>query len=792
MNPLDFQAMFEGRLGLEVNVLRALIDAVPDPIFCKDVERRFLIVNRSRWESMGLTEADFLGKTVFDVPGLSKNAAVYDEEDRRLIATGTPSVNHEEPFVRPDGSAGWYLTSKFPLRDAEGRIVGLVGIARDITDRKENEKRIAEERRILQAVLDVIPDPLFLKDREGRHVLQNRANRELFGLSDEACIGKTVFDLPMPLKIAAAYSKDDVHVMTTGEPVVNREEPYELAGEKAGWFLTSKFPMMDSDGHVIGLVGVCRDITQMKRAQADLERARQRLLDHIENSPLAVIEWRADFSVERWGGQAETIFGWSAEEVLGKRFADWNFVLEEDMDNVRQAARSLLDGSVQRRSSQSRNLTKSGAVVHCVWQNSVLRDAAGNVESILSLVQDVSERVRAEEAACAADAARLALERKLQEAQKLESLGVLAGGIAHDFNNLLTSILGNASLAAAELPKDSMIQPLIEQIEQGAVRAADLCRQMLAYSGKGRFLVKRLNLNTVIEETMNLLRLSVSKSATLQVNPAPHLPAVRADSTQIQQIVMNLVINSSEACAEHGGSVVVRTGTMRADRRYFSKTYLAPELPEGEYVFFEVADNGSGMTPEVLARVFDPFFTTKFTGRGLGLAAVLGIVRGHGGALRVMSTPGEGTTFRVLLPFADGAEEAEIASAQKTPEWRGQGTVLLVDDEETVRSTVSRLLGAIGFQTVRASDGVDGVAKFAAEPDRFQLVVLDLTMPGMDGDAALREMRVIRPSLRVLLISGYNEQEVAARFAGQQVGGFLQKPFTLDALRGKLQSIVAG
>ncbi|MCX6953900.1 MAG: transporter substrate-binding domain-containing protein [Verrucomicrobia bacterium] len=392
----------------------------------------------------------------------------------------------------------------------------------------------------------------------------------------------------------------------------------------------------------------------------------------------------------------------------------------------------------------------------------------------------------------AAAAALLNLERKIQETQKLESLGVLAGGIAHDFNNLLTGILGNSTLAGLELPAGSPVQTNLESIRRASLRAADLCKQMLAYSGKGRFLVKAVGLNGLVEETTQLLKLSISKQAVLRFNLAPNLPAVEGDATQLRQVIMNLVINASEAIGAKSGVISINTGLTRVDRAYLGGTILAPELKPGTYVYLEVSDNGHGMDADTQAKIFDPFFTTKFTGRGLGLAAVLGIVRGHKGALKVYSEVGRGTTFKILLPCAEFPAEPAEGAAPNGTGWRGQGTVLVVDDEETVRSTAALVLKRLGFDVALAADGREAVEIFRATPERFALVLMDLTMPHLDGAKAFTELRRLRSDVCVVLMSGFNEEEAISQFAGKGLGGFLQKPFQYETLSAILRTALEG
>jgi signal transduction histidine kinase/CheY-like chemotaxis protein len=382
------------------------------------------------------------------------------------------------------------------------------------------------------------------------------------------------------------------------------------------------------------------------------------------------------------------------------------------------------------------------------------------------------------------------IENKLVESAKLESLGVLAGGIAHDFNNLLTGILGNASLARLELPPSSLGQPMLDQIEMAARRAADLCKQMLAYSGKGRFVVQRLDVNRIIEDTTHLLQISIAKNCVLRFNLAPDLPAVMADATQLRQVVMNLVINASEAIGSRSGVLALTTGVARVDEEYLRGFRLDASPAPGDYVYIEVSDNGCGMDATTLSKMFDPFFTTKFTGRGLGLAAVLGIVRGHKGGLKVYSEAGRGTTFKLFFPVATGKAQDSASPFPFTANFKGSGTVLIADDEETVRTVAARLLERLGFDVVLAMDGREAIEIFRAEPARFAFVLLDLTMPHIDGEETFRQLRQIRPDVRVLLTSGFNQQEAVTRFTGKGLAGFIQKPFELTKLTQVVRSVL--
>jgi len=382
---------------------------------------------------------------------------------------------------------------------------------------------------------------------------------------------------------------------------------------------------------------------------------------------------------------------------------------------------------------------------------------------------------------------RKSMELQLLQSQKLESLGVLAGGIAHDFNNILMAIMGNAELAKMRVRPESPAVENLNRIETSAARAADLAKQMLAYSGKGKFVVEQINLNRLLEEMLHLLEVSISKKAILRLNLHDHLPTVTADATQMRQIIMNLVINASEAIGEKSGVIAVTTGYMDCDRSYLKDIWLDENLKDGLYVYLEIADTGCGMDKETIGKLFDPFFTTKFTGRGLGMSAVLGIIRGHHGAIKVYSEPGKGTSFKILLPASDKPTEL-FNGHNVNGNFKGSGTVLLVDDEESVRGIGVEMLKELGYTGITATDGRDALEQFKAHPE-ICCVILDLTMPKMDGEQCFRELRLLRPDIKVIMSSGYSEQEVSEKFIGKGVAGFIQKPYKLSMLQDTMKNL---
>ena len=402
----------------------------------------------------------------------------------------------------------------------------------------------------------------------------------------------------------------------------------------------------------------------------------------------------------------------------------------------------------------------------------------------LYVLRDITEQRRQE-------AAQADFQKKLLQSQKLESLGVLAGGVAHDFNNLLTGILGHASLVMESLDADNPLSEDIRQVIRASERAGDLTRQLLAYSGKGRFLVQPVDLSGLAEETKSLVQLSIPKWVELRFHLARGLPPVEADSTQLQQLLMNLVINAAEAIGEDYGTVDVTTGEQYLDTAALEAGFASQGSQAGEYVYVQVQDNGCGMDDATKAQIFDPFFTTKFTGRGLGLAAALGIVRGHKGCIEVQSEQGQGTAFKVYLPAVAGRAPVAI-DIEASRNLRGTGTVLVVDDESAVRSAAHSALQYFGYGVVLTENGHAGVEAFKNAPDSFVAVLLDLTMPVMGGEEALKRLHQIRASVPVVLTSGFTESEAVRRFGGKNLAGFLQKPFTGRQLARAVQAAISG
>jgi signal transduction histidine kinase/CheY-like chemotaxis protein len=407
-----------------------------------------------------------------------------------------------------------------------------------------------------------------------------------------------------------------------------------------------------------------------------------------------------------------------------------------------------------------------------------------------ALQQRVMENIRLQEE-------RLDFERKMLHAQKLESLGVMAGGVAHDFNNLLQSILGNIELASMKLAPESAPHKYLANALNSGKHATHLTGLMLTYVGKGFVNKKKLDLNKLVGENAEMLRTAASTAVTIQLRLSEELPAIIADKAQIQQVVMNLVINAAESLLEQPGLVTLTTGIQRCEQTCLAASRLHEKPAPGSYLFLEVSDNGCGMSKETLKRLFDPFFTTKFTGRGLGMSAVMGIIRTHGGALFVESEPGIGTTFRALFPIPESAPSSAVHEIiapppehRTLPESTLSGMALVVDDEKSVLKICTKMVNLCGFRAITACDGIDAVAKFREHADDIVVVLMDLTMPNMDGITAMSEICSIRPDIKVILSSGFSEEELGDRITCRTPSGFIRKPYNLNVLEAEIRRVV--
>jgi PAS domain S-box-containing protein len=636
-----------------------------------------------------------------------------------------------------------------------------MSITQGLTDPEEATALLAE-------LVTSSEDAIISKTVEGTILTWNAGAERVYGYPAGETIGR-----PMTLLLPTDRIDEEAEILrriARGERVEHFETIRKTrSGALIDVSLTIS-PIRDKNGRIVGASHVARDITERKR----LDQRLQHLAAVIESSEDAIISKTLDGTIRTWNPGAERVYGYPAAEVIGRHMT---LLLPDDRGDEEAEILQRIGRGEPVEHFETVRKTRSGDLIDVSLTISPIRDKNGLIVGASHVARNITERKR--------------FEQQLRHAQKLESLGVLAGGVAHDFNNLLTGILGNTSLALEMLSDDHPARRTLAEVLNASERAADLTRQLLAYAGKGRFVIEPVNLSVLVREISSLIQSSIPKNVQLRLELRNDTPMTLADSSQLQQIVMNLVINGAEAIGADQGTVLVTTGVQNVDETYRQNTFgEGSDLATGTYVTLEVHDNGCGMDEATLSRIFDPFFTTKFTGRGLGLAAVQGIVRGHKGAMKVYSRPGAGTTFKVLFPATE--QTVEVPPAPVPQLSASDQLILVIDDEEIIRRTARAMLERYGYKVIVAENGKEGVALFQVLGDKVSAILLDMTMPVMNGEEALRLLKEIRPDVHVVLSSGYNEVEAIRRFAGKGIAAFIQKPYSTATLVDKIRSVIRG
>ncbi len=504
-------------------------------------------------------------------------------------------------------------------------------------------------------------------------------------------------------------------------------------------------------GHVAFALG-------RKQAEEDHRATEMRLNQIVRRLPVVLYDAEVPHpAAATWISEhAEKITGHSVQALLSQPDLWDQFLHPDDRDRFLAAfEQTRATGSAV---VEYRWQRKDGVWIWLLDHIEKLEIKGDGTMRVAGMLMDISDRKLQEESQ--------------RESQKLEGIGLLAGGIAHDFNNLLTAMTGNLNLAQMKLPLDSPAQIHLDNLESILERAADLTRQMLAYSGRGKLHVALVDLNQTVQEMTELLRVSVSTQARLLVKTMPRLPRILADATQIHQVVMNLITNASEAIGDHEGTITLSTRFETLVSVDLPPSPPSPPMLPGDYVVLEVGDTGCGIPPEALGRIFDPFFTTKATGRGLGMSALLGILRAHQGGVRVTSRPGGGTTVTIYFPCEGGPEALARATAK--------ALILVVDDESMILMNASELIAGLGLQAVTARNGREALERVQENPGGFSLVILDQIMPGMDGQTTARLINQLEPELPIILSSGFSLEYSEV---GEGIAGFLPKPYSLAQLR---------
>jgi two-component system, cell cycle sensor histidine kinase and response regulator CckA len=771
----------ERRLRESEERYRSLFGKASDGVIIMSPDGKLIEVNESFARMHGYSTGELLQMNIRDLD-TPKSAQLIPERMRQLL-TGE-ILAFEVEHHHKDGHV-------FPL-EVSANLIPIGGESyiqcfhRDITERKRADEAIrSDSERLLLATraggvgiweLDTVNNNLIWDDQMFR--LYGITSYKFGGSYEAWRAGVHPEDLPQ--------GEAELQMALRGEKEFDTEFRVVWPDGTIHHIRALAQVHRDASGKPTNVIGTNYDVTEHKRVEEALRRSKDLLGNVLNTLPVGV--WILDANGKILEGNPACLKIWGGAKYVGPElygeYKGWwlstgKLIAPEEWAGARAVRNgdTSLDEEIEIEGFDgTRKIILNSAVP--------LRNDRGEITGAIILNNDITDRKRSEEE-------KQKLERQLQQAQKLESLGVLAGGIAHDFNNLLMVVLGHSELALKEISPMSPARGSLTEIAIAARRAADLCRQMLAYAGKASFAVERVGLRELVEEMAQLLQTAISKKAILDLNLERGLPPIEADPSQIRQVVLNLILNASEAIGDRSGVITVSVAATRCGEEYLRKTELHDALAPGLYVHLEVTDTGSGMDAGTRSRIFEPFFSTKFTGRGLGLAAVLGIVRAHKGGLKLYSEPGKGTTFKILFPALTEGEDATLTSESSLrSDWRGKGTILLVDDEESLIALEARMLGQLGFTVLRAADGLQAVELYRERGKEIDLVLMDLTMPHMDGIEAFGELRRLNPDVRVVLASGYSHEDMAARFAGKGLAGVLQKPYTLSKMRESLTGLL--
>ena len=747
------------------------------------------------WEILTSSEPPQIALLDWMMPGKSgielcqKLAAC---QDRPFVYTMivTCKESRNERLTGLNSGAHDYLTKPIDPAELQSRLSiasRMVKMNQQLADDLEKIRKIEANLRIseqrLSSILKAVPDVIYRLDDQDRIVYINEAIRQ-YGYTEEELIGKNIFDLVHPdHRDRAMYH---VNERRTGQRrtigfelnMLDRQKqsvPVELSA--AGVKLLPIFSL-EAQGlyenpkdrtSFVGTQGIARDVTLRKQALSKLREANQRqqaIFQAAQNVGFILTELEPKARIQEFSPGAETIF--QQEKVATMRQTIESLIAPASREKYQQMTAKISAGADQQ-SAQLTLLRDARKPFPAQCSLHAVKDENQQTTALLTVVTDLTERVKAERE-------KAQLEAKFHHSQKLESLGVLAGGIAHDFNNILVSIMGNADLALMDLPENSSIQREIQDIKRASQRAADLTEQMLAYSGKGRFIIQAQDINNLINDITEMVRASISKKIVLNYDLLDKLPAVEADATQIRQVIMNLLINASEAIGNNSGIITVRTSSQNIDKTILKDFTAGDKTKPGRFVRMDIIDTGSGMDDETLAKLFEPFFTTKFTGRGLGLSAVLGIIKGHRGGIRVKSLPGQGTKFTIILPASD-QDYQPADKPSRAVSWSGSGKIIVIDDEPGVCEIAKSMLKKLGFEVLTAGDGKTGLNLYREHREQISAVLLDVSMPELSGPETLMLLRKIDPELRVALYSGYNEPDLKDAVKFDEQTTFMSKPF---------------
>ena len=750
---------------------RSVVTSVAEGIMLQDRGGAIVACNRSAERILGLTTEELMGRTAADPrwQTIHEDGSPFPGENfphMAALRTGKPQPNVYMGVHKSDGTLAWIIANSAPIFHAgDSAPYVVVTSFADITERKRAEEELYQSRQMLQSILDTIPQRVFWKDRNISYLGCNQAFAIDAGLKDPAeIIGKNDYELAWR-ETAELYRADDKLVMEHETPRLNFEEPQNRPDGSLLWLRSNKLPLRDREGKVIGVIGTYEDITERKQDEAE----RMRLMTAIEQAAESVVITGAEGEIQYVNPAFSAMTGYSREEALGKNPR----ILKSGKQDAAFYASlwaTILAGQVW--NGEMINRRKDGSLYTEKMSITPVHNEHGKMTHIIAMKEDIT--------------ARKLLEDQFRQAQKMEAVGRLAAGVAHDFNNLLTIIIGYSDVMLDRFASGDPMRAYTTEIKGAGGRAVGLTRQLLAFSRQQVLAPQVLDLNTLITNLTKLLNRLIGEDIDLVFNAGPLPATVKADPGHIEQVLMNLAVNSRDAMPR-GGKLTIETSHVQVDEAYGSTHY---SMPAGSYVMLAVSDTGCGMDKDIQAHIFEPFFTTKEMGKGtgLGLATVYGIVKQSGGSIWVYSEPGAGTTFKIYLPAVKGAPHAAKESAVPAG---GSETVLLVEDDAGLRGLARMVLEAQGGYKVLESPGGKEARLFAGQhKGPIHLLLTDVVMPGMSGRELSEELATLRPEMKILYMSGYTDDTVVRHGVLEEGMAFLQKPFTAESLLRKVRELL--
>ncbi len=765
-------------LNRQKALLDIVVEGTTDAVYIKDVDGRYLLANTA--------VVNFVKKPIEDIIGYndahlfpSDEAKALMAQDQWVMAQDSPQT-FEEYLTTPDREL-CFLSTKGVVRDENGVVTGLFGVARDISERKQAEADLKKSEEKFYKAFNASPEAISINTiDDGKYIDVNEVFCSITGFRRDEIIGHTSVELGLWINLNERHQF--IEKLSKTGSVKNYDIRYRMKNKEERNFLVSS-EIIDIAGKRCGL-NFIMDITERKLAEDAVKESEFFFKESQRSANIG--SYKADFISNYWKPSEvlRNIFG--IDENYDCSIQGWvDIVHPDDKDMMDEYLRVEVVSKGKPFSREYRIIRKNDGETR--WVNGLGEatfDSDGNILTLCGTIQDITERKKVDEE-------RQGLEKQLLQSQKMESLGVLAGGIAHDFNNILAVIMGRCSQARLKPERAGENIPLIEK---AAERAAELCRQMLAYAGKAQYVQKEVNVGELVDEMVNMLKATINQNVVIIHDRPTDISMITGDASQIRQIVMNLIINASDAIGEVQGKVFISLANTEIRVGQLYKDYLGKTINPGNYVCLEVTDNGCGMDEETKQRIFEPFYSTKFAGRGLGMSATLGIISAHKGALQLSSQPNKGTTIKVYLPLqvAEPAEDHSHQQIISSIPWQCDGTILLVEDEEQIKVVAKTMLEELGFTVIEASNGKEALKLYQKNAVDITLVVSDIGMPIMDGYELIRELKGLNPDLPIIVSSGFGDTVVTSRIAREDIAGLISKPYRFDQLQEVLRVVVEG